>query len=372
MLLSPLDRLYLERAYELAARGIGSTAPNPPVGAVVVRDGKILGEGYHHKAGSAHAEVNAIEEAGDVRGATVYVSLEPCNHVGRTPACSKTLLDSGVSRVVIGTIDPNPRTNGGGAERLREHGIAVVVANDEKARELIEPFAFAVRHERPYLALKMAMSLDGRITSKPGVQEWITCEEERLYVRDLRIAYDAVMVGAGTVRVDDPQLTVRPPFHRLRPFTRVVGCETDSVPETSRVFAQLEDYARTVVLAPAGAKSRFENLQNVADVLFVGDDSSAQLDLMKAMRALREYGIQSVLCEGGPTFASHLIEADAVDRLYWAIAPVLLSNKEAVPVLAGANLATIGRRVRFDHVDRVGQDVVISGVFEHLQKEPNV
>ena len=372
MFLSPLDRLFLERAYELAARGIGSTAPNPPVGAVVVRDGKIIGEGYHHKAGEAHAEVNAMKEAGDVRGATVYVSLEPCNHVGRTPACSKTLFDAGVRRVVIGTIDPNPQTSGGGAEHLREHGVEIVVANDERARELIEPFAFAIRHERPFLALKMAMSLDGCITTKPGVQEWITSEEERLYVRDLRIAYDAVMVGAGTVRVDDPQLTVRPPFHRLRPFTRVVGCETDTIPETSRVLAALEDYSSTVVLAPAGAKDRFENLRGVTETIFVGDESSTELDLPAAMRALRAYGIQSVLCEGGPTLGSHLIEADVVDRLYWAIAPVLLSNKDAVPVLAGANLATMGRRVLFDRVDRVGEDVVISGVFQRLQEDRNV
>ena len=364
MSLSALDRLYLERAYELAARGIGSTAPNPPVGAVIVRDGVILGEGYHHKAGLPHAEVNAIREAGDVRGATVYISLEPCNHVGRTPACSQALLDAGVGRVVIGTIDPNPQTNGGGAARLREHGVPVDIANDERARALIERFAFAVRHDRPYLALKMAMSIDGFITSKPGVQEWITCEAERLYVRDLRIAYDAVMVGAGTVRVDDPQLTVRPPSHRLRPFTRIIACESDTVPESSRVFSPLEDYAKTVVLAPAGAALRFENLRSAADVLFVGDDAATQLDLAAAMRALREYGIQSVLCEGGPTLGARLIASNVVDRLYWAIAPVLLSNDDAVPALAGADLATLRRRLQFDTVERVGDDVVLSGTFQ--------
>ncbi len=366
MPISALDRLYLERTYELAARGIGSTAPNPPVGAVVVRDGKIVGEGYHHKAGEPHAEVNAIRAAGDVRGATVYVSLEPCNHVGRTPACSLSLLEAGVRRVVAGAIDPNPKTNGGGVARLRDAGIEVTIAGDERARKLIEPFAFAVIHERPYVALKMAMSLDGCITSKPGVQEWLTSEAERLYVRDLRIAYDAVMVGAGTVRVDDPQLTVRPPRHRLRPFTRVVVCETDTVAESSRVFASLEDYEKTIVLAPAGAKQRFENLREVAEVLFVGDESATQLDLSDGMKTLRAFGIQSVLCEGGPTLGARLIEGDVVDRFYWAIAPVLLSNAEAVPVLAGANLATIGRRLRFDGMERAGEDVVLTGVLERV------
>ncbi|MDP9025902.1 MAG: bifunctional diaminohydroxyphosphoribosylaminopyrimidine deaminase/5-amino-6-(5-phosphoribosylamino)uracil reductase RibD [Candidatus Eremiobacteraeota bacterium] len=363
--LTPVDRLFLERACELAARGIGSTAPNPPVGAVIVRDGRILGEGFHHKAGLAHAETNALEAAGDVRGATVYVSLEPCDHVGRTPACSQSLIDAGVARVVAGALDPNPRTNGRGIARLRSAGIDAMVVDDARSLHLIEPFAYAVRHNRPYAALKMAMSLDGFITSKPGVQQWITSEDERLYVRDLRIGYDAVMVGAGTVRVDDPQLTVRPEAHRLRPFTRVVACETDTVPASSRVFAPAEDYAKTVVLAPAGARKRFGNLASVADLLFVGGPSDAHLDLSEAMRALRTHGIQSVLCEGGPTLGARLIRSGVVDRFYWAIAPVLLGNALAVPVLSSAD-ATPGVRLRFERSECVGEDVVVSGRFEYV------
>ncbi len=355
----------MERAYELAARGIGNTAPNPAVGSVIVRDGRILGEGYHHRAGGAHAEVNALAQAGDARGATVYVTLEPCNHVGRTAACSRTLVEAGIARVIVGTLDPNPKTNGGGVALLREHGIDVTVLDEPRARRIIEPFAVAVTRDRPYVALKMAMSLDGRITSRPGVQQWITSEEERLYVRALRIAHDAVMVGAGTVRVDDPQLTVRPSSHRLRPYTRVVACETDTVSETSRVFASLDDYARTVVLAPSGARARFKNIRDVAEVIFVGSDDAMQLDLAAAMRALRGYGIQSVLCEGGPTLGARMIAADAVDRVYWAIAPVLLTTDVAVPVLAGADLAAYGARVRFDGVEMIGADVVLTGMMEH-------
>ena len=363
--MTTLDRLFLDRAYELAARGVGSTAPNPAVGAVVVRDGRVLGEGFHHRAGLAHAEVNALEDAGDARGATIYVTLEPCNHVGRTPPCSRALIEAGVARVVIGTVDPNPRTNGGGISHLREAGIEVEVLDEPQARALIEPFAFAIRAERPYVALKMAMSLDGLVTSKPGVQEWITSEEERLYVRDLRIAYDAVMVGAGTVRVDDPQLTVRPPHHRLRSYTRIIACETDTVPEDRRLFAHVDDYTKTIVLAPAGVAERFANLMDVADVVLVGSDRDTQLDLAAAMKALRTQGIQSVLCEGGPTLGARLLAADVVDRVYWAIAPVLLSNKDAVPVLAGTDVAALQRRVNFDIVERVGEDIVISGTFAH-------
>lgn len=356
-----LDRIFLDRTFELAARGIGNTSPNPPVGAVVVRDGRVIGEGYHHRAGEAHAEVNALAQAGDARGATVYVSLEPCNHVGRTAACSHALVDAGVGRVVVGTVDPNPRTNGAGIAYLRERGVRVDVTDDRRAQELIERFTFSVRSDRPYVALKMAMSLDGCITSRPGVQEWLTSEEERLHVRDLRVAYDAVMVGAGTVRVDDPQLTVRPPHHRLRPLQRIVACETDTVPAHSRVFANVEDYAPTIVLAPAGRRANFANLRETANVLFVGDDRTAELDLADAMRALRSAGVQSVLCEGGPTLGARLLASGVVNRVYWAIAPVLLSNESAVPVLAGADLASLGLKIDVDVLERIGTDIVVSG-----------
>lgn len=364
MRVTPLDRLFLDRSIELATRALGSTAPNPAVGAVVVRDGHILGEGFHHRAGGPHAEPNALAQAGDAAGATVYVSLEPCNHQGRTPPCTRALIDARVARVVVGTLDPNPKTNGSGVAALREAGIDVIVANDPRARSLIEPFAFAVRHDRPFVALKLAMSLDGRIASKPGVQQWITSEEERLYVRDLRIAYDAVMVGAGTVRVDDSQLTVRPPSHRLRPYTRIVVCETDTIPETSRVFSHVSDYAKTIVLAPAGAWAKFENVRGVSHLILVGGESERQLDIAAAMRALKEAGIQSVLCEGGPTFGGRLIARRLVDRFYWAIAPKMLSSATAVPVLSGADLATMNLSMRFDAVEMVGPDVVMTGRFD--------
>jgi diaminohydroxyphosphoribosylaminopyrimidine deaminase/5-amino-6-(5-phosphoribosylamino)uracil reductase len=359
-----LDSLFMDRAFELARRGVGSTAPNPPVGAVLVRDGRVIGEGYHHRAGLPHAEANALAQAGDARGATAYVTLEPCNHVGRTPACSRALIAAGVSRVVVGTVDPNPKTNGAGIAALRDAGIDVDVLMDPRASRLIERFAFAIASDRPYVALKMAMSLDGRITSRPGVQEWITSEEERAYVRELRVAYDAVMVGAGTVRVDDPKLTVRPPSHRLRPYTRIIACETDTVPADRRVFAGVTDYARTIVLAPAGAHERFSNLADAADVVFVGGEGSMQLDLAAAMRALRARGIQSVLCEGGPTLGARLLAARVVKRLYWAIAPVLLTTPDAVPVLAGADLATLAIRLRFDGLETIGGDAVITAEVE--------
>lgn len=357
--LTPIDELYLQRAYELAARGLGNTLPNPPVGALIVRDGEVVGEGYHHRAGTAHAETNALRQAGPrARGATLYISLEPCRHVGRTPPCTGALIEAGVARVVAGTIDPK---HGGGAHELREAGIDVAVADDARARALIEIFARASAAERPYLALKMAMSLDGFVASRAGVREQLGSAEEQQYVRDLRTLHDAVMVGAGTIRVDDPQLTVRPPHDRLRDYVRVVACASEAVPPTSRVFAAARGYARTIVLAPAGLRERFRALGHVADVIGVGDDTATALDLVQGMRELRARNVYSVLCEGGPTLAASLLATGQVDRFHWAIAPTLLGNERALPVLAGSGLDGRGVRLRFDRIERAGDDVIVSG-----------
>ncbi len=362
-----LDELFMERAYELAARGIGNTIPNPCVGAVLVRVDAVVGEGYHQRDGGPHAEIEALKSArGNAQGATAYVTLEPCFHGGRTGSCASALIQSGIKRVVIGTLDSNPATHGKGVALLREAGVAVEVREDRRARRLVEQFAFAIGSDRSYVALKMAMSLDGRIAAVAGKREMITGEPWRLRVSDLRFAHDAVMVGAGTVRVDDPQLTVRPPRHRLRPFTRIVACETAPVPASSRVFAEVEDYARTLVLAPAGARERFAELEGVAELAFVGDDRSTTLDLAQAMQATRALGVQSILCEGGPTLGARLIAAGLVERVYWAIAPRFLTSPQAVPVLAGADLANLGARLRFDSLEHIGEDVMLSGRFDRV------
>ncbi len=357
--LSPIDALFLQRAYELGARGVGSTAPNPPVGAVVVRDGRIVGEGYHQRAGSAHAELTALQQArGNARGATVYLSLEPCGHWGRTPPCVDALIGAGVARIVAGAPDPSGH---GGAEHLRGRGIDVVIANERPAAELIERFARTFAMQRPYVAVKMAMSLDGAVARQPGVAERIGSEPQRQYVRELRMAYDAVLVGAETVRIDDPQLTLRPPHDRRRPYVRIVASESAGLPGNSRVFASEAGYDDTIVLVPDGARQNAAALPASAQTVFVGASGAQTLDLPKALRALWERGIYSVLCEGGPRLAASLIAARLVDRFYWALAPVFLSNERAVPVLAGVDLAARTIRARFERVENAGGDVVLSG-----------
>lgn len=355
--LTKLDKLYLQRANELAARAIGSTLPNPPAGAVVVRDDRVIGEGYHHRTGDPHAEPEALRQAGaGARGATVYVSVEPCRHVGRTPPCTNALIEAGVARVVVGARDP---TEHGGAKELREGGIAVDVADDPAAQELIAMFVRTMERSRPYIALKMAMSLDGFVTSRPGVRERLGSPAEEAYVRDLRTAYDAVMVGAGTIRIDDPMLTVRPPHDRVRPYVRVVACGRDGIVPESRIFAAEDGYERTILLVPTAQRVRFEPFAKAAEVIYVGEADAAGLDLAAAMTELRAHGVMSVLCEGGPKLGASILAAGLVDRIYWLIAPRFLSGEQPVPVLSGADLRHVG--LRFDGAERVGPDLLITG-----------
>jgi diaminohydroxyphosphoribosylaminopyrimidine deaminase/5-amino-6-(5-phosphoribosylamino)uracil reductase len=333
-----------------------------------VRDGVTLGEGWHHRAGEAHAEVEALRDARarghDVRGATAYVSLEPCNHHGRTPPCSDALLAAGIVRVVIGALDPNPKTAESGVRRLRDAGVAVEVLDDAAARALIERFRWTIAHELPYVTLKMAASLDGYVASRPGEQQWLTGPLARERVRDLRIEHDAVMVGAGTIRVDDPLLTVRPHATRRKPYARVVVCEAGRVPAHSRVLAPPADappdaYRATIVLAPPAARATLAEIEPIADVVYAGAPDATQLDLRAALVALRERDVTTVLCEGGPTLAGRLLEAGLVQRVVWFVAPAFLRADSAVPALAGADLS---RRNgwRFDRIERVGDDMLLS------------
>ena len=326
-----------------------------------MRDGETLGEGYHHVRGAPHAEVEALAAASraerDVRGSTLYVSLEPCNHHGATPPCTDAIVAAGISRVVIGAADPNPKTNGAGIERLRASGVEVTLLDDPWSGELVEQFRVAIRSQRPYVTLKMAASLDGYVAPKPG-SHWLTGTQARERVRELRFWHDAVMVGAGTARIDDPLLTVRPPHARMRPYARVIVCEEHAIPSGSRVLLEEDGYARTILLAPAGARHEFAELEGRAECIFVGQNDAVRLDIGEALVALKTAGITSVLCEGGPTFAALLLAGGFVDRLVWLVAPVFLRNPHAVPALAG-DLEGKLDDWRFERIERCGDDLLL-------------
>jgi diaminohydroxyphosphoribosylaminopyrimidine deaminase / 5-amino-6-(5-phosphoribosylamino)uracil reductase len=368
------DATYLARAVELAARALGETAPNPPVGAVIVRDGRTLGEGWHHRKGDPHAEAEALRAARDagedVRGATMYVTLEPHDHESTMPRCSVAVIVAGIARVVVGALDPNVRTHGNGVARMRAAGLAVDVADDPASLALIERFAYTIDSVLPFVTLKMAMSLDGFVSPRSGSHR-VTGEAARERVYDLRAEHDAVMVGAGTVRVDDPLLTVRPHRTRVKPYARVVVCETAPVPLESRVLAPppdapAESYRPTIVLAPAGLADEFAPLGERCELLLAGEPDALQLDLRAAMLALRGAGITTVLCEGGPTLAAHLIAAGLVERIVWFVAPVFFAAPGAVPVLGGADLGALANGWAFDEVERVGNDLMITARLPHV------
>jgi len=341
---------------------------------VIVRDGRTLGEGWHHRKGEPHAEAEALRvarDAGeDVRGATMYVTLEPHDHESTMPRCSIAVIEAGIGRVVVGALDPNVRTHGNGVARMRDAGVAVDVVDDPPSLALIERFAYTIDSVLPFVTLKMAMSLDGFVAPRPGIHR-VTGEEARERVCDLRAEHDAVMVGAGTVRVDDPLLTIRPHRTRVKPYARVVVCETAPLPLANRVFAPPSDappdsYRPTIVLAPAGLAGAFAPLSEQCEVLLCGEPNVRRLDLRAAMLALRGAGIATVLCEGGPTLAAGLIAAGLVERIVWFVAPVFLAAPDAVPVLNGADLSALANGWSFDGVERVGNDLMITARLPHV------
>jgi diaminohydroxyphosphoribosylaminopyrimidine deaminase / 5-amino-6-(5-phosphoribosylamino)uracil reductase len=309
---------FLQRTLELAERGRGTTAPNPVVGAVVVTDGEVVGEGWHERAGGRHAEVVALEAAGErARGATLYVSLEPCAHEGQTPPCTEAVIRAGISRVVAAAGDPNPRTNGKGFERLREVGVDVELADGDlaaRARRQNEAWRTWIALRRPFVTYKAAITLDGRV-AVPG-SRWVSGEGSRRRVHELRAASDAVAVGMGTVRADDPLLTAR----------------------------------------DVGAESQPRRLAFGSGPLPKGSELElASGSLEEELARLAEEGVQSLLLEGGPTLASSFLAAGLVDKLLLFIAPRLSGSG---PHFLGGFDGPL--ELRLAEVDRIGGDVVLA------------
>jgi len=356
------DARFMARALELAARGLGRTFPNPPVGAVFVHGGRVVGEGFHRRAGLPHAEIEALRAAGGrVRGATLYVTLEPCAHWGRTPPCADALLGLGLGRVVVAMVDPNPRVRGRGIARLRRAGIPVVVGpGAEEARLLTEGYRSRVLRGRPLVTLKLATTLDGRIAAPGGDARWITGPGARRLAHALRDISDAVLVGAGTVRADDPRLTCRLPGGR-HPVRIVLAGRALDLPARARVLAR--GGPPTWVIAPRGARpARVAALRRRGVEVLLVPGRRGRLPFAALARLLGARGLTSLLIEGGATVAAEALRARVVDRLVLFVAPALLGG-DAVAAVGPLGLGRVRDALRVTDLalGRVGSDIVLEG-----------
>jgi diaminohydroxyphosphoribosylaminopyrimidine deaminase / 5-amino-6-(5-phosphoribosylamino)uracil reductase len=347
----PDDGAWMRRALALAERGWGQTAPNPMVGAVVVRDGAVVGEGWHTRLGEAHAEVEALRAAGDrARGATLYVTLEPCAHHGRTPPCTDAILEAGIRRVVAAIADPNPVARGG-AERLRDRDVEVVLGIEaDAARELNAAFLHAVASDRPFVRLKLALSVDGALADATREPGWLTGADARVEVHRLRAGSDAVAVGIGTVLADDPMLTVRDAEPPRIPPLRVVFDTSARLPLDSRLV-------QSVRAAPVLVVCWAPDPRHAAALEQAGVELLHAASLPQALRALRARGVGSLLVEGGAGLASSFVQEALVDRLIIFRAPILLGGG-SVNAFSGLPAGTIGGvpRWRVVQARRFGDD----------------
>jgi diaminohydroxyphosphoribosylaminopyrimidine deaminase / 5-amino-6-(5-phosphoribosylamino)uracil reductase len=355
------DEQHMQLALELAQAGSGQTSPNPMVGAVVVdAGGAIVGRGNYEKAGAEHAEAIALREAGDrARGATLYVTLEPCSHHGRRSPCAEAIVAAGIARVVSAMEDPDSRVRGAGFARLRERGIAVEIGTGaEAAARLNRMYVHHRTTGRPFVTLKMAQSLDGAIVSRVGERRQLTGARAASYTRRVRYEHDAVMVGIGTVLVDDPLLTVRPSKPRAVPYTRIVVDARGRIPLKSKLTKD-QQRARTIVattdLMPEVTRTALAKRGvTILDCRRAGED---RLDLDDLLDKLARADIISVLCEGGPTLGASLLAGRFVNHVDWLVAPLLLGGGDAVHVIADF---TRDVPLRLETVRRLGDDVLIT------------
>ena len=338
---------YMKDALDLARQGQGRTSPNPAVGAVLVRDGAVVGRGSHTWAGVKHAEILALEEAGEkARGATLYVSLEPCSHHGRTGPCTEALIAAGVSRVVTAMADPNPLVSGVGLRRLREAGVAVEVASSysQEAAAINDAFLHFMRRGLPLVTLKAAVTLDGKISAPDDNQGWITSETARAHVQQLRHRSDAILTGIGTVLADDCLLTDRTGLERSRPLLRIVLDSQLRLPVTARLVTTCQSDV-LVVTTSAASPERYRALENLGVRILTLDGPGGRTDLRRLVEYLAREKCLSLMIEAGGKVNWAALECEVVDKIFFYYAPKILGGLHSLPVVAG-----VGRRRRADAI----------------------
>jgi diaminohydroxyphosphoribosylaminopyrimidine deaminase/5-amino-6-(5-phosphoribosylamino)uracil reductase len=363
-----LDEKYMRVALRLAARAKGGTSPNPMVGAVVVKDGRVISRGYHRKAGGPHAEAVALKKAGrDAQGAVLYVTLEPCSHSNkRTPPCTPLVVESGIKRIVVAMIDPNPRVSGNGVKALRAAGIDTVTGVLEtEARKLNEAFIRYITTGMPFATLKIAQTLDGKIATASGESKWITGEKAREEGHKLRDINDAVLVGINTVLADDPMLTARIP--NGRDPVRVIVDGNLSIPLTAKVLTQ-KSSARTVIAAlPNASKSKTKKLEGLGAEVLIVRNEKGRVDLRDLMKKLGKLDIMSVLIEGGAEINASALKMGVVDKVVHFIAPMLMTGRDSICSIGGTSPEKLHQAIRLSEITTrfVGEDLMITGYVRH-------
>lgn len=352
------DEFFMQKALNLAKKGLGWTNPNPMVGAVIVKNGKIIGKGYHHRYGLGHGEVEALDSLNeDCEGATLYVNLEPCSHFGKTPPCSDAIIKSGIKKVVCATEDPNPKVSGQGIQKLEKAGIEVITRVLEKEAKVLNEAFFAYQiKKRPFIVLKFASSLDGKIATKTGDSKWITNEKARNYARKLRGEYQAVLVGIGTVLKDDPHLGAR--IIGKKDPIRIILDSTLKIPLNSKV---LRDNNIVIVTTKQANKEKLKKLQdkNIQVIIFKGK----KISLEELMKSLYHLNIISVLIEGGSEVLGSFVDRKLVDKVYAFFAPIIIGGLDAKTSVSGEGVSYIKDALQLKKplIKRFDDNFLISG-----------
>ncbi len=358
------DRDYMRMAFSLALRGSGETNPNPMVGAIVVKERKIVGKGYHRRSGEKHAEIVALEEAKDqARGAALYLNLEPCCHFGKTPPCCKEIIQAKIKKVICAMRDPNPLINGKGFQNLRKAGITVEEGLlRSEAEKLNEVFIKYSKTGRPFVSTKAAMSFDGKISSSGGESKWISSERTKAYIHNrIRYALDAVLVGINTVLMDDPLLTVRGTRERVKKISRVILDSALKIPLRSKLMKSVSE-GDIIIYTLEGARQESKRIleQEGATVVAVGEEKGKpRMD--EVIEDLGRRGITSILIEGGSRIIASAFEAQVVDKAYFFMAPIVILGKDATNAVQGFFYRRLKDSVSLDKVQllRIGRDLMV-------------
>ena len=354
------DRQYMKMALELAQKGMGFTAPNPMVGAVIVKNGRIIGQGYHRKYGELHAEREALAVCTEEpKGASIYVTLEPCCHYGKQPPCVNAILEAGIRRVIIGSSDPNPLVAGKGIRILKDHGIEVTEnILKEECDKLNEAFFYYIQNKKPYVAMKYAMTMDGKIAAYTGESKWVTGEAARIHVQEQRLKYTGIMVGVGTVLADDPMLTCR--LENSRNPVRIICDSHLRTPLTSKIVRTAETIP-TILASSSKDQQKIKNYEELGCQVLYVPEKNGHIDLNRLMELLGAAKIDSILLEGGGSLNWSALESGIVQKVQTYIAPKLFGGEEAKTPVEGKGFPDPASAVllKNSEIIRLGDDFLI-------------